>query len=186
MVDASDKMSGFPSFLRSLTGFKSALVVAMVLTVRFAWVLNHVERWDTPNFILLMFLCELPLAVAGLTLVQSALSGRLVRASGIALFLALVEAPLLAQSTGASSPVQHYGYSGQDKMLECIQRVFGKYSAGFPHTVLYGNLPITIGRPPRIVDGHWEPVSERISFPPLADLPCPSTRDRIAKLLDSA
>src|SRR5262249_8595925 len=61
----------------------------------------------------------------------------------------------------------------------------GKYSAGFPHTVLYGRLPITIGRPPRVVDGHWEPDSERISFPPVADLPCPSTREGIAKLLDS-
>jgi hypothetical protein len=36
-----------------------------------------------------------------------------------------------------------------------------------------------------VVDGHWEPVSERITFPPVADLPCPSTRQEIAKLLDS-
>jgi len=98
---------------------------------------------------------------------------------------ALALAPLLAQSSGASAPVKHYSYSGQDKMLECMQRVFGKYAAGFPHTVLYGLLPITIGRPPRVVDGHWEPVSERITFPPVADLPCPSTRDGIARLLDS-
>jgi len=98
---------------------------------------------------------------------------------------ALALAPLLAQSSGASAPVKHYGYSGQDKMLECMQRVFGKYAAAFPNTVRYGNNPTTIGRPPRIVDGHWEPVSERITFPPVADLPCPSTRDGIAKLLDS-
>jgi hypothetical protein len=100
-------------------------------------------------------------------------------------FVSLALAPLLAQSGAASPPVKHYGYSGQDKMLECMQRVFGKYAAGFPHTVLYGNLPVIVGRPPRIVDGHWEPVSERISFPPVADLPCPSTREGIAKLLDS-
>ncbi len=49
----------------------------------------------------------------------------------------------------------------------------------------YGNLPITIGRPARVVNGHWEPVTERITFPPIADLPCPSKRDEIAKLLDS-
>jgi len=98
---------------------------------------------------------------------------------------ALALAPLLAQSNAASAPVKHYGYSGQDKVLECMQRVFGKYAAGFPGTVLYGHLPITVGRPPRVVDGHWEPVSERIVFPSVADLPCPSTRDGIAKLLDS-
>lgn len=97
----------------------------------------------------------------------------------------LTLAPLLAQSSAASAPVKHYGYSGQDKMLECIERVFGKYAAGFPGTVLYGNLPITIGRPPRVVNGHWEPVTERITFPPVADLPCPGTRDGIAKLLDT-
>ena len=98
---------------------------------------------------------------------------------------ALTLAPLLAQSSTASAPVKHYGYSGQDKMLECIERVFGKYAAGFPGTVRYGNLPITVGRPPRVVNGHWEPVTERITFPPVADLPCPSTRDGIAKLLDT-
>ncbi len=100
-------------------------------------------------------------------------------------FHTLALAPLFAQSGGASAPVKHYGYSGQDKMLECIQRVFGKYAAGFPNTVRYGNLPTTIGRPPQVVNGHWEPVTERITFPPVADLPCPSTRDEIAKLLDS-
>lgn len=98
---------------------------------------------------------------------------------------ALALAPVLAQSSAASAPVKHYSYSGQDKMLDCMQRVFGKYAAAFPNTVRYGNNPTTISRPPRIVDGHWEPVSERITFPPVADLPCPSTRDGIAKLLDS-
>lgn len=98
---------------------------------------------------------------------------------------ALVLASLLAQSSGVSAPVKHYGHSGQDKMLECMQRVFGKYAAGFPGAVRYGNLPTTIGRPARVVDGHWEPVSERITFPAVADLPCPRTRDGIATLLDS-
>ena len=37
----------------------------------------------------------------------------------------------------------------------------------------------------QVVNGHWEPVTERVTFPPVADLPCPSTRDGIAKLLDS-
>jgi hypothetical protein len=98
---------------------------------------------------------------------------------------ALALAPGLAQSGGAPAPVKHYGYSGQDKMLECMHQVLGKYAAAFPQTVLYGNLSIVVGRPPRVVNGHWEPVTERITFPPVADLPCPSTREGIANLLDS-
>jgi len=66
-----------------------------------------------------------------------------------------------------------------------MQQVFGKYAAGFPGTVLYGYLPIITGRPPRVVDGRWQPVTERVTYPPVADLPCPTTRDGIAKLLNS-
>src|SRR5579863_2385679 len=97
----------------------------------------------------------------------------------------LMLAPLLAQTGGSPVPVKHYGYSGQDKMLECMQRVFGKYAAGFPITVLYGHPSTTVERPPRVVNGRWQPVTERVTFPPVADLPCPSTRDGIARLLDS-
>jgi hypothetical protein len=100
-------------------------------------------------------------------------------------FHALTLAPSLAQSRTAPAPVKHYGYSGQDKMLECIQRVFGKYAAAFSNTVLYGYPSFIQGRPPQVVNGHWEPVTERVTFPPVADLPCPSTRDGIAKLLDT-
>jgi hypothetical protein len=98
-------------------------------------------------------------------------------------FLALGQS--LAQSSGFPAPVSHYGYSGQDKMLECIQRVFGKYAAAFPNTVLHGHPSIITGRPPRVVNGHWETVTERVSYPPVSDLTCPSTRDGIARLLDS-
>jgi hypothetical protein len=97
----------------------------------------------------------------------------------------LALAPVLAQSGSSLAPVKHAGYSGQDKMLECIQQVFGKYAAGFPSTVLYGNPSIIVGRPPRVVNGRWEPVNERVTYPPVADLPCPNTRDGIAKLLES-
>jgi tetratricopeptide repeat protein len=93
--------------------------------------------------------------------------------------------PLLAQSGAAAAPVKHYGYSGQDKMLECIQGVFGKYVAAFPHTVLYGYPSFVQGRPPQVVNGHWEPVTARVTFPSVADLRCPGTRDGIAKFLDS-
>src|SRR5208283_705 len=103
----------------------------------------------------------------------------------LAVYAMTFSALLLAQSSGAYVPVKHYGYSGQDKMLECMQQVFGKYAAGFPGTVLYGYIPIITGRPPRVVDGRWQPVTERVTYPPVADLPCPTTRDGIAKLLNS-
>jgi len=98
---------------------------------------------------------------------------------------ALALGPLLAQAGGSPAPVKHYGYSGQDKMLECMRQVFGKYAAGFPGTVLYGHPSTLIGRPPRVVNGRWEPVTERVTYPPVADLQCPSTRDGIARLLNS-
>jgi hypothetical protein len=99
--------------------------------------------------------------------------------------MAVASSPLLAQSVTPAVPVKHYGYSGQDKMLECMQRVFGKHAAAFPSTVRYGELPFNRSRPPQIVKGHWEPVTEHITFPPTADLPCPATREGIAKLLDT-
>ena len=54
----------------------------------------------------------------------------------------------------ASGPVQHYGYSGQEQMLACIQQAFGKYAAAFPHTILYGSPPIDLHNM-EIVNGSW-------------------------------
>ncbi len=63
-------------------------------------------------------------------------------------FHTLTLAPLLAQSGGAPAPVKRYGYSGQDKMLECIQRVFGKYAAVFPTQCATGIFrSLSAGRP---------------------------------------
>ena len=90
--------------------------------------------------------------------------------------------PLAAQSLQPVPEVKHYGYSGADKMLACIQQTFGKYAAEFPHTVLYGSPPRdTEGM--RIVNGHWEQVTDHISFPPVPELPCPATRDQVAEVL---
>ena len=64
VANASAKFSVPPSFPRSSIAFKSALAVAMLVTVYFAWLLNHAEKWDTPSVVPLVFLCELPLAIA--------------------------------------------------------------------------------------------------------------------------
>jgi hypothetical protein len=89
------------------------------------------------------------------------------------------------QPAGDQPEVKHYGYSGQDKMLACIQKVFGKYAAAWPHTVLYGHAPTIRRLPPKIVSGHWESVVERVAFPPVTDLPCPNTREGIQNLFQS-
>ena len=62
---------------------------------------------------------------------------------------------LLAQSGGAVGEVKHYGYSGTDKLMECIHQVYGKPVARLPY----------IRR--------------------LPDLPCPGTREGIKQLLQS-
>ena len=65
----------------------------------------------------------------------------------------LYVAPFVAQSASNSADIKHYGYSSTDKLLECIQRVYGKPVARFPY----------IRR--------------------LPDLPCPATREGIDHLL---
>jgi hypothetical protein len=72
--------------------------VAIVVAVRFAWLLNHAEKWDTPAKLPLVFLCELPLLVALIVLRRGKDRENVVRSAGIAFgaalaFLALI--PLL-------------------------------------------------------------------------------------------
>jgi hypothetical protein len=92
--------------------------------------------------------------------------------------------PVLGQSLSAPAPVKHYGYSGQDKMLECIQRVFGRYAAGLRGTVLFGHPPIDDSTM-KVVDGRWQPVKERTTFPPATELACPKAREEIEHLLNT-
>lgn len=89
------------------------------------------------------------------------------------------------QLASAQLEVKHYGYSGQDKLLQCVQRVLGKYAAAFPNTVLYGHSPIIRRLPPKVVNGHWESVVDRVVFPTVSDLPCPGTREGILNLLQN-
>src|ERR1700675_617776 len=96
----------------------------------------------------------------------------------------LAAALLHAWAGTGSGAIKHYGYSGQDKMLACIQQVFGKYAAAWPHTVLYGSPPLDLHNM-EIVNGYWEPVTKHITYPPVSDLPCPSTREEILKLLQN-
>lgn len=84
MAEAGTLSRIVPSFLKREAGFRLALGVAAIVAARFAWLLNHAEKWDTPSFILLLVLCELPLAVAVFALTRTASGERLVRASGIA------------------------------------------------------------------------------------------------------
>jgi hypothetical protein len=95
MVNAVDKLPGFPSFVRSLRAFKSALIVAIILSARFAWLLNHAEKWDTPSAVPLVFLCELPLAIALIALRSGSARERAVRSAGIAFGAALTFAVII-------------------------------------------------------------------------------------------
>src|SRR6478735_1479328 len=69
--------------------------------------------------------------------------------------LILFSLSLWAQSVGAKDEVKHYGYSGTDKMLDCLREVYGKPAANFPG----------------------------IKFPRAADFHCPSTKDGISQWL---
>ena len=64
---------------------------------------------------------------------------------------------LWAQSVGAKDEVKHYGYSGADKVLDCLRQVYGKPAAGFPG----------------------------IKFPRAADFHCPNTKDGISQWLQN-
>lgn len=75
-----------------------------------------------------------------------------------------VAAFLLVQSGAFASPVKHYGYSGQDRMPECIHGVFGKYAAAFPGTVLYGHPPVDDSTM-KVVNGYWQfQFSAKLTF----------------------
>lgn len=89
MGNVAPKPQGLLSLVRSLTGFSSALVVAMFVAVRFAWLLNHAEKWDTPTLIPIVFLCELPLVISLIASRTGATRGRVVRSAGIAFGAAL-------------------------------------------------------------------------------------------------
>lgn len=97
----------------------------------------------------------------------------------------LAAGPAAGQSASDRPELKHYGYSGQDKLLDCMQKVFGKYAASFPDTVLYGYPSTVRDRPPQVVDGHWEPATEHITYPPVAELACPNTREKIVNLLQN-
>ena len=75
--------SPVPWFLTTI-GFRASIGVAVVVAVRFAWLLNRAEDWDTPNLILLSFLCELPLALVLFALIRGTSSERLARSTGVA------------------------------------------------------------------------------------------------------
>jgi hypothetical protein len=89
MADGFDKPPRLPSLVRRWTGFKPALVVAILVAVRFAWLLNHAEKWDTPGEIPLVFLCELPLLVALIVLRAGKDREHVLRSAGIAFGAAL-------------------------------------------------------------------------------------------------
>jgi hypothetical protein len=58
-----------------------------------------------------------------------------IRALNSLMFLVFVLSfllPLTAQSNSGKPSVKHYGYSGQDRVLECLHRLYGKPAASFP------------------------------------------------------
>jgi hypothetical protein len=61
----------------------------MVVAVRFAWLLNHAEKWDTPSVIPLVFLCEAPLVLVLIAMRHGTARERVVRSAGIAFGVAL-------------------------------------------------------------------------------------------------
>jgi hypothetical protein len=71
--------------------------------------------------------------------------------------LVLFSLSLWAQSVGAKDEVKHYGYSGSDKVLDCLRQLYGKPAASFPG----------------------------IKFPRAADFHCPSTKDGISQWLQN-
>jgi len=81
--------SPVPWFLTKV-GFRASIGVAVVVAVRFAWLLNCAEDWDTPNLPLLSFLCELPLALVIFAFIRGTSSERLARSCGIALGVSAV------------------------------------------------------------------------------------------------
>ena len=95
MVNTAANGRGLPLFVKSLRGFKCALVVAILVSVRFAWLLNHAEKWDTPSVVPLLFLCELPLAMALIALRSGTTRERAVRSAGIAFGAALTFAVII-------------------------------------------------------------------------------------------
>ncbi len=54
--------------------------------------------------------------------------------------------PVQAQSTGLKQEVKHYGYSGTDKLLQCIQQVYGKPVAAFPYIRRLPDVPCPVSR----------------------------------------
>lgn len=69
--------------------------------------------------------------------------------------LVLFSLSLSAQSVGAKDEIKHYGYSGADKVLDCLRQVYGKPAASFPG----------------------------IKFPRAADFQCLSSRDGLSQWL---
>ena len=72
-----------------LLSLKLAIAVGMVVSARYAWLLSHAEKWDTPAQMPAFILCELPLALCLAALATGERSARYVRSAGLAFGSAL-------------------------------------------------------------------------------------------------
>lgn len=75
---------------------------------------------------------------------------------GILALRLLIATPFLGQSVAESPNVKHYGYSGTDKLLECIGKAYSKPVARFPY------------------------------IRQVPDFPCPATKEGIIDLLEGS
>lgn len=75
-----------------------AITVGIAVSARYAWLLSHAEKWDTPAQMPALIICELPLALCLAALASGERSKRCARsaglASGISLSFLVVALPL--------------------------------------------------------------------------------------------
>lgn len=80
---------GSGQIAEALLSLKFAIALGMVVAARYAWLLSHAEKWDTPAQMPALILCELPMVICLAALLVGDNSKRDARSAGLASGMAL-------------------------------------------------------------------------------------------------